>query len=140
MVAPWRVTYLGVDLHDIDPGTMQTKRISYNIAAAWGGVSGVALKGNPDTGFVYKAQPSAHDAFFVAGLSKHTRSHVFLDHPQVPQRCSELSVNLAFCSSAQLTLARSSSLSAARVCSGSAQLALSSARSPQLALAHRSSL
>ena len=45
-----------------------------NIAAAWGGVSGVALKGNPDTGFVYKAQPSAHDAFFVAGLSKHTRS------------------------------------------------------------------
>ena len=92
---------------------------SNNIAAARGGVSGVALKGNPDTGFVCKAQPSAHDAqlaLFPVALGQPSSPFLQLGRP------SSLWLTVAHFSSPQLGPARPSCLS-------------SRSSSPQLVLA-----
>ncbi len=82
-------------------------------------MSGVALKGNPDTGFVYKAQPSAHDAqlaLFPVALGQPSSPFLQLGRP------SSLWLTVAHFSSPQLGPARPSCLS-------------SRSSSPQLVLA-----
>ena len=107
-------------------------RRANNIAAAWGGVSGGALKGNPDTRFVYKAPPSAHGAILLRNL----RRLVFRSHPQLPPdtlpyaagvrdqpsslflqlgRPSSLGLTVAHFSSPQLGPARPSCLSSVQL-------------------------
>ena len=111
-------SWLGLVTHGIRDSIHTGSGILYiiffncNIASPWGGVSGVALKGNPDTGFVYKAQPSAHDAqlaLFPVALGQPSSPFLQLGRP------SSLWLTVAHFSSPQLGPARPSCLSSVQL-------------------------